>query len=297
MYAGVLLLAVELTDLHAQSQPPPQVSVLWPNPGIEVTSTLLIKIKAEAFSHGGSIAQVQFFDRTNLIGAVTNPPFNLLWSVGSGMTNADYVPLILNAVATDNLGLSSTSAPVSLRVYVGRPEGPIAGITSPQNGAVLAAPATFLLSAEVLASLGDTGPEEFFIGTNSVGIVNSNGMNEMLSATTPPVSITLSNLFEGSYNLAVDYLGLNGRYCFCDSINISVVKLAVISPRLGTNGAVAFDVVTSYARRQNVIEVSTNLLSWIPLSTNLPSGSTFTFTDASPPSGSKRFYRVLVPSQ
>jgi hypothetical protein len=215
--------------------------------------------------------------------------------VGTGITNTEYPPLVINAVATDSFGLNSTSAPVSLRVYFGRPESPIIAITTPQNGAVFAEPAAFPLSAEMLASLGNTGPEEFFVGTNSVGVVNTNGMNEAFTATTPPVSMTLSNLSEGSYKLGVHDLGLNGGLCFCDPINISVVKLALVSPRFGTNGGVTFDVITSYAGKKNVIEVSTNLLSWTPISTNQPAGSTFTFTEPSPPAGSKRFYRVLVP--
>jgi hypothetical protein len=274
-----MLVAIELGVVHAQSSAAPRVSVVWPEPITLLGEPLCIKIKADAISPSDYITRVQFFaQKTNPIGVVTNPPFALLWDLGSGITNYSGGPLVLTAVATDNRGLSATSAPVNVYLVI-QPPFPVLKIASPENGAVFATSANTPLSAELLASLCDTGPEEFFVGTNSVGIVNTNGSNDTFSASTPLFSVTVSNLAEGSYKLGVHCLGADGGYCSCGSVNISVVKLAVVSPRLGTNGAVAFDVVTSYAGKQNVIEVSTNLLSWTPLSTNQPSASTFTFTD------------------
>src|SRR6266481_2534632 len=65
----------------AASNRPPDVSVLWPQPGDAFSAGILIRIKADASDSDGSIVQVQFFAETNLIGAVTNQPFNLLWPV------------------------------------------------------------------------------------------------------------------------------------------------------------------------------------------------------------------------
>jgi hypothetical protein len=42
-----------------------------------------------------------------------------------------------------------------------------------------------------------------------------------------------------------------------------------------------------------VLEVSTNLLQWSPLSTNIPLASPFVLTDPNAPGGTARFYRVL----
>src|SRR6266516_5651590 len=64
-----------------ESNRPPEVSISWPRQDDWLGSGILIKIKTDASDPDGSIAQVQFFAGTNLIGMVTNQPFNLLWPV------------------------------------------------------------------------------------------------------------------------------------------------------------------------------------------------------------------------
>jgi hypothetical protein len=138
----LLLLVAELSDAYAQTNTPPQVSILWPDSNTDLT-LVRIKIKANALSSGYPIAQVQFFiQSTNLIGTVTNSPFNILWDIVA--FGDQFFPMILTAVATDSLGLSATSAPVRLFVAVGAPPTPIVKVTSPPNASVFAAPATFL---------------------------------------------------------------------------------------------------------------------------------------------------------
>ena len=78
----------------------------------------------------------------------------------------------LTAVARDSAGMSATSAPVNVYFSLG-PQYSVLAMTSPANEAVFAASDTIQISAELLASPCDTGPEEFFVGTNSVGIVNT----------------------------------------------------------------------------------------------------------------------------
>src|SRR2546425_864429 len=92
----------------------------------------------------------------------------------------------LLTVAVDDLGAQTESAIVTVNYYTGAPPQPVLEIISPPDGAVFQAPAAFVFSAELLASTGDTGPVEFFVGTNSVGIVDQGGW---FSATTPPSSI------------------------------------------------------------------------------------------------------------
>ena len=53
---------------------------------------------------------------------------------------------------------------------------------------------------------------------------------------------------------------------------------------------------TGYDHYPYAIECSTNLVSWVVVSTNYPTNGVFTFTDSSAAAGSKRFYRsVLLP--
>lgn len=269
---------------------PPEVFIVWPRWG-DMVSLSLIKLKADSSDEDGSIAQVQFFVETNLVGIVTNAPFNFLWEAGNGVPIDERGYWTLKAVAIDNCGAKTESRLVRLYYCVGCPPFPVLQIVSPSNAALFAAPATFAFSAEVLASLWDTGPVEFFVGTNSVGIDTN---RTILSAMTPASSITVSNLPEGTHNLTVRYLGANGNYCSCTN-TIRVVKLGAQQPSLTPDGRIQFDVVTSFSGIQTIVQASSNFGDWIPVSTNTPSSNSFTFTEATPATNAQRFYRVFLP--
>src|SRR5262249_48922913 len=152
---------------------PPHVSIVWPKPGDLLVGGTLAKIKAEAIDPDGSVSQVRFFAQTNLIGTVTNSPFNFLWPVGDGLEPRP--PWTLKAVAVDNAGATMESTAVKFIYSPYLPPMPIVEIVSPRTETLFAAPATFVFSAEVLASEGDAGPVEFFVGTNSVGTNDQTG--------------------------------------------------------------------------------------------------------------------------
>jgi len=275
-----------------ESNRPPEVSILWPQRGDAFSVSTLIKIKATASDPDGSIAEVRFFAGTNLVGVVTNPPYNAIWEVnvhGSliGTWN-------LKAVAVDNHGVAGESIPVTVFYYAGGPPRPVLQINSPINWAVFSSPATFDFSAELLASTGDTGPVEFFVGTNSVALIDPGAA---FSATTPPISTTVSNLLEGEHTLTLRYRGLDGTICTCALITntVRVVKLGVQLPSVTPDGRLQFEVVTSFPGKETIIQSSENLLDWLSISTNQPSSNTFTFTEPSPATNFQRFYRVLVP--
>lgn len=284
---GVLTLVCE--NAVAQNVAP-TVSITWPGQHASFGGGTVLKIKANAADVDGSITQVQFFADNHLIGVVTNAPFNLLWPI-----RGDDPRVNLTAVAFDNLGGRTESRAVLISWNLG-PYSPAVEIASPANQTLLLAPATFVFSAEVLASVGDGGPVEFFVGTNSVGIVAGHAE---LAATNPPVSITVSNLAEGTYKLGVRYHGQDGGYCICEwmSKTIRVVKVGAQSPGLTPQSHFQFEVLTSLTGRNTVIEASPNLLNWIPISTNQPSTNSFLFMDSSPATNSQRFYRVFVPPQ
>src|SRR6266404_6182462 len=284
-----LLLACWAALAHAQPGPPdcpPQVSILWPTPDDRFSSGIFIKVKAGLTDPDGSVSEMQFFANTNLIGIVTNQPFNLVWQVIlPGVENGQFD---LKTVAVENLGAKTEYAPVRLGYYTGFPPAPVLDITSPRDGTLAASPATFVFSAELLATLWATGPVEFFVDTNSVGLVVQGGT---FSPTTPLNSVTVSNLLEGDYKLSVAYRGQNGGYCHCGSTTIHVVKLGVQLPSVAPDGRLQFEVVTSFPGKSTIIQASPNLPDWLPVSTNQPSSNSFTFTEPSPTTNSQRFYR------
>src|SRR5436309_241229 len=95
----VLFFALSLPNAHvahgAPTNHPPVVSIVWPQYW-DVFTSEFFKIKAMAFDPDGSVAQVRFFAGTNLIGVVTNPPFNILWQLPQV---CEYRTIDLEAVA------------------------------------------------------------------------------------------------------------------------------------------------------------------------------------------------------
>jgi len=249
-------------------------------------------IKAVAYDPDGSVVEVRFFLDQGLIGVSTNAPFEIVWFVAAGGSH------ILRARAYDNLGASGESPPFS---YVFPEFGGSQRefeVRSPSNGSIFASPATFDFSAELLVSLScNTGAVEFYAGTNSVGTVTQSGP---FTVSTPLYSLTVTNLPEGDYQLSLrkdSFSATSYAPGSCDGVFIHVTKLGIRPPRLKQDSRFEFDVVTSFPTNQNIIEVSSNLLNWVPISTNVPSTNTFTFTDPSPATNSPRYYRVFVHSQ
>src|SRR6266496_3749721 len=121
--AFLILLVISgpsFSDAHAEATNiPPAVSILWPRWGDAFGVSTLIKIKADAVDLDGSIAQVQFFVQTNLIGIATNAPFNITWWVGDGVPIGLGGPWLLKAVATDNLGMKTESSPIRIIYFNG----------------------------------------------------------------------------------------------------------------------------------------------------------------------------------
>ena len=89
---------------------PPTVSITSPRNGESVGSSNLVLVATNAMDSDGLITSVEFFDGTTLLGAVTNTPF--IYTI----TNAPVGSYLITAIATDNTGLSTTSAPVSVAV-------------------------------------------------------------------------------------------------------------------------------------------------------------------------------------
>jgi hypothetical protein len=114
-------------------------------------------------------------------------------------------------------------------------------------------------------------------------------------ADTAPTSITVSNLAEGEYQLAVLYLGVNGGGS--ELRTIRVVKLAVQSPRVNASGQFEFEVLTSFPGRPTIIQASSDLVEWTSIHTNEPSGNSFWFTEFPRATNAHRFYRAWVPPE
>jgi glucose/arabinose dehydrogenase len=89
---------------------PPSVTLTNPASGMVFISPTNIALGAAAADLDGTVASVEFFADTNRLGAATSAPFVICW------TNAPAGIHSLTARATDDLGITAASAPVSITV-------------------------------------------------------------------------------------------------------------------------------------------------------------------------------------
>ena len=167
--AGDYLLSAWATDNNGASNvstavsitvtnPPPSVAITNPVDGALFLPNTNIVIRARASDTNGSVAKVEFFAGTNLLGQVTNSPYNFTW------TNVPIGNYPLTAKATDNKGATNTSAAVG--VTVSPNIAPTAGISSPANGAVFISPTNINITATGSDSDGAITLLEIFDSTN-----------------------------------------------------------------------------------------------------------------------------------
>ncbi|MBI5937843.1 MAG: hypothetical protein HY850_08350 [Betaproteobacteria bacterium] len=159
---------------------PPTVVVTAPAANTVVTAPASIALEADAADSDGQIAQVAFYQGGVLLGTASQAPYAITWA------DAPAGSYSLTAVATDNHGAATTSAPVP--IIVNAP--PTVVLTSPADRAVLAAPTDLVLTADAADSDGSIAKVEFYQGGVLLG-----------SATQAPYSFTLPNAAPGAYSL------------------------------------------------------------------------------------------------
>jgi hypothetical protein len=168
---------------------PPIVEIFSPTNGAVFNTPASISLIARAADPDGSVTNVEFFAGTTDLGrglpVVLDPPGV------NGVTGLVYffnwqnVPpnsYLLAAVATDNGGISTTSAPVNIAVLVpptNRP--PVVRITSPPNGSVFHAPVNIPVYAYAADPDGFVTTVEFFAGSTSLGF------GKHVTAVPPPL--------------------------------------------------------------------------------------------------------------
>jgi Bacterial Ig domain len=147
----------------------PSVTLTSPPSGTTYLAPASIGVTASASDSDGGVSRVDFYANGVLLGGATSPPYTFRWSAvpigGYGLT----------AVATDNTGATTTSAPVS--VTVGDPGPSI--VTS-----VVATPG--------VAAVGQTVTVTAY-GTNPCGAINlqfGDGSGQYFPIVQVPVTWT-----------------------------------------------------------------------------------------------------------
>jgi hypothetical protein len=173
---------------------PPVVSIISPGNGSQYSAPATITLTASATDSDGSIAKVDFFNGSTLIGTDNSSPYSITWN---NVVAGNYT---LIATAYDNAGSSTVSSPIVVTV-VAPNQPPIVTITSPVSGTTFTAPASVLITASASDADGTIAKVDFYQGSTLIG-----------SDNTGPYTYTLSNLPAGSYTFianATDNVGSN----------------------------------------------------------------------------------------
>jgi hypothetical protein len=158
---------------------------------------------------------------------------------------------------------------------------PTVSITSPTNNSVFMAPAGFAFEADASdPDVNDLSDVEFYVGDTIVDDVYS-----------APYSTTITNLPAGTYTLtaiAWDY----SYETATNSVTITVVNsgpIQLTSPGV-VGGNFVFQASGLVAGKTNVLESSSDLVTWLPLQTNVPDATSLSFTNA--PASRCQFFRL-----
>src|SRR6266568_828444 len=193
---------------------PPTATLTSPSQGASFLVGSSITLTANASDTDGTIARVEFYQGTTLIGTATTAPYSVNWSVTAPGTYT------LTVKAFDNLGGVGTSAATTITVT-----GPQTSITSPANGASFTAPAAVTLTANVTDDDGGTITQvDFYQGTTLIG-----------TATAAPYTFNWSNVTAGVYTLtakATDSLGASATSAAV-TITVTGLQVSITSPANG----------------------------------------------------------------
>src|SRR5262245_24573668 len=96
-------------SVQASANQPPTVSITSPTNGASFTAPAIVPITANAADSDGTVTNVAFLDGNTLLGQTNQTPYTVTATLAAGSHG-------LTAVATDNGGLSTTSAVVSVIV-------------------------------------------------------------------------------------------------------------------------------------------------------------------------------------
>ena len=186
---------------------PPTVSISSPVEGTIVPAPATIQLAANASDPDGRVTRVDFYRNgsTTPIAFAMAAPWRAIWpNVAAGTYT-------LTAVATDNSGTSTTSAPVHIIVNA----LPTVSITSPVEGATFTAPADITIAATPADADGTIARVAFYHDSDLTPI----GGNPV---TAPPYQVTWSGVTAGTYALTAVVTDDRGAMTTSMAVHVTV---------------------------------------------------------------------------
>lgn len=193
----------------------PVVSLVAPTSASTYTTGDLVNMAATASDTDGTITRVEFLVNGVVVGQDLTAPYEFAWASTAGIKN-------LTAIAYDNGGKSTTSAPVSITVNAPPANQlPVATITAPAAGTQYDVKDVPTASINIAATASDPDGSvtlvEFFVNGTKVG-----------EDATSPYEYTYITSVLGSYSItaiATDNLGIKGNASA--PVNVSVINSGV----------------------------------------------------------------------
>ena len=194
---GVTTATITIT---VSANPAPTCAITAPANGASLITGDVVNITANA-TDNVSVASVQFFVDGTSIGTDATAPYAATWTAVLGSHS-------ITAIATDNLGATTTSTAVGVTVLNNVP--PSCSITAPSAGALYTAPAAVNITATATDSDGSIASVGFYVNGSLVGTDN-----------TSPYSFSWTSVI-GNASLTVKATDNRGAITTSSAIAISI---------------------------------------------------------------------------
>ena len=185
---------------------PPTVSILTPAGNALIAQGTVVDFTADASDPDGSVARVEYWKGSTLIGTATAAPFKVTY------TAATLGKVTIVAKAYDNAGASTTSAAVSFTVAN---QSPTVSILTPAGNATVALGTAVSLTAAAADADGSVAKVEYWKGSTLLG-----------TATAAPYAVSYTPAALGSVTVvakAFDNTGAN-------TTSVAVTFAVVVPP-------------------------------------------------------------------
>jgi RHS repeat-associated protein len=225
------------TPVNLRVDAPPKVSLTAPKARAKLYAPATITLEAQASDKDSTIARVDFYQGSTLIGSTTNggngTPYQITWpNVAAGSYS-------LMAVAIDDLGTASTSKPVTLTVD----ELPVVYLDQLNDGDWLTQAASLVLTAQAADSDGSIKRVEFFADGQKLGNGIAGTSTSTAIGSSTPYTFNWKKAAIGTYVLTAQATDSSGGVKLSPAVSVHVrstlnqlpqVSLASDSPLAAT---------------------------------------------------------------
>jgi hypothetical protein len=207
----------------------PTVSLISPVATTKYTGPATIAMSAAAKDADGTIYSVKFYNGSTYLKTVFTSPYTY------SLTNVAPGSYTITAKATDNKGLITMSAPVTITVL--QNAAPAVSISSPVANATFAARGSVTINAAATDANGTVSKVSFYNGNTLLG-----------TDSTSPYSFTWNNVAAGSYTITAKAVD-NGSA----TTTSSAVAISVYTPNVAPTVSITSPVTNAtFAARASV---------------------------------------------